>query len=183
MVSVLLFGQLTFACKKNTKTAPPPPPPVIEEPAPVLAPDPAPPIEVKELVANFQRVYFDYDASELSADARQALSQNAEILQRKSNIRVEVQGHADQRGSTEYNLALGERRADSVVQHLIASGITSNRLKTVSYGEERPLSQVDSEQAWSKDRRCEFVIVWGGEPAATTPTNLDPSDSVEEQAE
>ena len=75
-------------------------------------------------MANFQRKsYFDYDASELSVDARQALTQNAEILQRKSNIRVEVQGHADQRGSTEYNLALGERRADPVVQHLIAAGI------------------------------------------------------------
>ena len=139
MVSILLFGQLTIACKKNTKIAPPPPPPVIEEPAPEVTPDPEPPVEVKELVANFQRVYFDYDASELSAD--------------------------------------------SVVQHLIAAGISSNRLKTVSYGEERPLSQGGSEQAWSKNRRCEFVIVWGGEPAATTPAVPEPIEAVDEPAE
>ena len=169
MFPLFLFAQLNVACKKNAKPIEAAPQPVVTAPAPELPPEPEPPAEVVELVANFQRVFFDYDAAELSTSAREALSENAAILQRNADIRVEIQGHADERGSTEYNLALGERRANSVVQYLVAAGIATNRLKTVSYGEERPLSNEASEQAWSKNRRCEFVIVWGGEPAGTVP--------------
>jgi len=84
-------------------------------------------------------------------------------MRQHNDIKVEVQGHADERGTTDYNLALGERRASAVYSYLSgAGGVSSARLKKISYGEERPLASGSAEAAWSKNRRCEFVITWGG---------------------
>lgn len=114
---------------------------------------------IRQVVANFERVHFDLDSSRLSRDAQQALSENARILQEHQGLRVEIQGHADERGTIDYNLALGARRADTVARSLGAQGIGPDRLRTISYGEERPLANGATEVAWSRNRRCEFRVL------------------------
>jgi peptidoglycan-associated lipoprotein len=103
-----------------------------------------------------QPVYFDFDKTTLSTDAQSTLARNAEWLRANPQVRVQVEGNADERGTEEYNLALGERRAESVKGYLTSLGIESNRLNTLSYGEERPADPGHSESAWSKNRRAEF---------------------------
>jgi peptidoglycan-associated lipoprotein len=107
------------------------------------------------------RVYFDYDLATVREDARPALDAKASILRGDPTLRVRVEGHADERGSTEYNLALGSRRAQSVATYLSGYGVDPSRLETVSYGEERPLTRASTESAWSQNRRAEFVIIGG----------------------
>ena len=103
------------------------------------------------------RVYFDYDKSELTSSARKALEDNARCIQEKGFTKVKIEGHADERGSTEYNLALGQRRADSVKKYLTNLGVSSSALRTISYGEEQPLENGAGEAIWSKNRRAELV--------------------------
>ena len=118
------------------------------------------PDEVVDLARNFARVYFDLDSSTLSADAKQALDENVRIMQARPDLKLEVQGHADERGTTDYNLSLGQKRAQSVYTYMKTTGVGDSRIKVVSYGEERPLAGGSTESAWSKNRRCEFVITW-----------------------
>jgi peptidoglycan-associated lipoprotein len=107
----------------------------------------------------FETVYFDFDKSDLSQDARKALSKNADILMKsKPAAKVKIEGHCDERGSAEYNLALGERRAKSAMQYLITLGVQTGRLSVISYGKEKPAVQGSDEEAWAKNRRAEFVI-------------------------
>lgn len=160
---VVAVAALAFAvaCKKKPEVAqatlPPPPPP-----APVVeAPPPAP---VQQIVENFSRVNFDYDSANLTAAGKAALDANARLLQANPGIKVEVQGHADDRGTTEYNLALGQKRANAVRGYLVKGGVTTNRVTVVSFGEERPLVDSQSETAWSENRRAEFRITWGEAP-------------------
>jgi peptidoglycan-associated lipoprotein len=101
-------------------------------------------------------VYFDYDSFTLQPPARQALERNAAWLQANPTTRITIEGHCDERGSDEYNLALGERRALAVKGYLTALGIAGERLATVSYGEERPVVAGHDESAWAKNRRAEF---------------------------
>jgi peptidoglycan-associated lipoprotein len=101
-------------------------------------------------------VYFDYDQSNLTAKSIQALKGVSELMNRNSKISLSIEGHADERGTREYNLALGQRRAESVANYLVANGINRNRLITSSYGEERPLSLGSNNTAWSKNRRVEI---------------------------
>jgi peptidoglycan-associated lipoprotein len=105
-----------------------------------------------------QTVYFDFNASSLNSSTRSALKNNADFL--KSNVAVDVQieGHADERGGHQYNLALGERRAKALRDYLIAAGIQSKRISTISYGKERPAVEGHHEGAWSRNRRGNFVI-------------------------
>jgi peptidoglycan-associated lipoprotein len=103
-----------------------------------------------------ETVYFDYDAFTIKPGARQALERNAAWLNAKPSIRVTIEGHCDERGSDEYNLALGERRAIAVKYYLVNLGIAAERLITISYGEERPAVDGQGETAWSKNRRVEF---------------------------
>ncbi|GBE29527.1 MAG TPA: peptidoglycan-associated lipoprotein Pal [Bacteroidetes bacterium] len=102
-------------------------------------------------------VYFEYDQSSLSAETREALRFNAEMLRRYPGWKVMVEGHCDERGSTEYNLALGERRAASAKQYYIDYGIDASRIRLLSYGEERPAVTGSSEAAWAKNRRAVTV--------------------------
>jgi peptidoglycan-associated lipoprotein len=102
--------------------------------------------------------YFDYDDSGLRADAKGALRQNAEVLRTRGSSRVELQGNCDERGTDEYNLALGKRRAESARQYLRDLGIPDNRMTTVSFGEENPAVQGGNESAWAKNRRVDFVL-------------------------
>jgi peptidoglycan-associated lipoprotein len=101
-------------------------------------------------------VYFGFNEAELSEEARNTLGDNADYMRRRPEQRVQVEGHCDNRGSTEYNLALGERRALSIRQYLIKLGVNPDRLEIISYGEERPVDPASSEEAFSKNRRGEF---------------------------
>jgi peptidoglycan-associated lipoprotein len=108
-----------------------------------------------------ERIYFDYDSDELTQAAEALLQRKAAILRANPSVRLRIEGHADERGSTEYNLALGQRRAESVRAYFIGYGIDGDRFTTVSYGKERPLVEGTDEDAWSRNRRAEFGLVSG----------------------
>jgi peptidoglycan-associated lipoprotein len=108
-------------------------------------------------IQGLETVYFEYDRSTLTQQSVQILRGNAEWLQQNSQYNLQIEGHCDARGSIEYNLALGERRAKAVRAQLVKLGIPSNRLSVVSYGKEKPLAMGDSEQAYSQNRRANFV--------------------------
>tara|TARA_B100001113_G_scaffold214706_1_gene176102 strand:+ start:1051 stop:1524 length:474 start_codon:yes stop_codon:yes gene_type:complete len=101
-------------------------------------------------------VYFEYDKFNLTAKSIQALKGVSDLMQRNSKITLSIEGHADERGTREYNLALGQRRAESVADYLISNGVKRNRLNVKSYGEERPLALGSNDSAWSKNRRVEL---------------------------
>ena len=103
-------------------------------------------------------VYFDYDESTLSDDTRDKLSRNADLLKGNAQFSVTVEGHADARGTSEYNLALGERRANAVRDYLSSLGVAATRLRTISYGKERPVCTEDAESCWSQNRRAHMII-------------------------
>jgi peptidoglycan-associated lipoprotein len=108
----------------------------------------------EDFVANVgDRVFFAFDKSDLSADARRTLERQAAWLRQWSNQRLTVEGHCDERGTREYNLALGERRANAAKDYLIAQGIAASRLSTISYGKERPVVLGSNEAAWAQNRR------------------------------
>lgn len=111
-----------------------------------------------ELKADLEKIYFDFDSANLSPDARKSLQKNMRIMQSNSSIAVRIEGNCDDRGSAEYNLALGEKRAKAAMQYLATMGIPTERLTVISYGKERPAAQGSDEKAWSKNRRDEFVI-------------------------
>lgn len=155
----------------------PPPPPTTETPAkppappePVKEPALVPPEPVKEDTMSsrslddlnrdspLKPLFFDYDSSEVSAEGQKALNANAEILKKYPTWVVTIEGHCDERGTAEYNLALGERRAVAARAYLVSLGISAERLKTVSYGKEFPFDPGHNEEAWAKNRRDHFVI-------------------------
>jgi peptidoglycan-associated lipoprotein len=117
---------------------------------------------VQEAVAamkrNFSRIYFPFDSSSLTPDSRNALVENVEIMRVFPELVIEVQGHCDDRGTTEYNLSLGQRRADAILEYMSTAGVARSRISAVSYGEERPLERGPGEHAWSQNRRAEFRI-------------------------
>lgn len=116
-----------------------------------------------------EMVFFDYDMSAIRPDAEQALRRKVDILRASPQVRIRIEGHADERGSNEYNLALGNRRAEAIRQFLTGFGLAANRFEIVSFGEERPLQQGANEAAWARNRRGQFVIVAGGN--AINPPN------------
>jgi peptidoglycan-associated lipoprotein len=103
-------------------------------------------------------VYFDFDSSNLRADARDTLKANWEWLKSNSTAPIQIEGHCDERGTTEYNLALGSKRAQSVKDYLVTLGVSGDRLSTISYGEEVPACTEHSEECWQKNRRARFVV-------------------------
>ena len=113
----------------------------------------------RELVSVGDTVYFAFDTYTLDSQAQGTLDRQAAVLLRSGSIPVTIQGHADERGTREYNLALGERRATAVKDYLVALGVNPNRIKTLSYGEERPAVAGSSEAAWAKNRRAVTVAV------------------------
>lgn len=154
---VFLVALFAPGCKKPVPVEPPATARMAPSPAPTLSP--AAEEAVRQLVENFSRVHFAYDSSRLDPESRRILAVNAEILQRHPELRIEVQGHADERGTTDYNLALGMRRADMVRQTLTQLGVAPSRVQAISYGEERPLVQGQGETAWSQNRRAEFRVL------------------------
>lgn len=156
---------LTTACRR---TPPPPaaapaqPGQATAQPAPTSpAADPDASRRAEEERARgvlAERVYFDYDDASLRADSRQTLDVKVPLLRQYPGFTLTIEGHADERGSTEYNLALGTRRAATVRDYLVGFGLESRRFRTISYGEERPLAQGSGESAWSQNRRAEFRV-------------------------
>ena len=105
-----------------------------------------------------QPVFFDLDSSDINADGQRSLQENAEMMKQNPQWQVTIEGHCDERGTAEYNLALGERRAISARSYLVSLGIPAERVRVVSYGKEFPFEQGHDEAAWSKNRRAHFVI-------------------------
>jgi peptidoglycan-associated lipoprotein len=116
-----------------------------------------------------RRVHFDFDESTIRPEAETLLRQKAEILRASPQVRIRIEGHADERGSTEYNLALGNRRAEAIRSFLTDFGLSADRFQTTSFGEGRPLQMGSNEEAWAMNRRGEFVITAGAN--AITPSN------------
>jgi peptidoglycan-associated lipoprotein len=183
VVPVLLT--FMYGCpKKKPKTPPPdlnvetttvPAPAPTPPPATDVAPPATPPVVDKKedplLSADLQvvndelrrrgfspDVYFDYDESTLSDDTRQKLSRNADLLKSQPQFSVTIEGHADSRGTSEYNLALGERRANAVRDYLSSLGVAATRMRTISYGKERPVCTEEVESCWSQNRRAHMII-------------------------
>ena len=173
LASASLGALLVAACASN-KPPPAPqgptPPPAAEQappPAPQYQPPPAPtrarvPGSQQDFVINVgELVYFDYDKSDIRADAQPVLSAQAAWLQHYPAVKVRIEGNCDERGTREYNFALGARRADSVRQFLIAHGVDGARITTISYGKERPLDPGNDEQAWARNRNGRTAITEG----------------------
>ena len=106
----------------------------------------------------FDPVYFDYDRYNIRADQKAMMDKHAEKLKANPDFKMTVEGHCDERGTIDYNLALGQRRADSAKKYLVSAGIDASRLTTVSYGEERPADAGQDESAWAKNRRAAFIV-------------------------
>nr|WP_269530718.1 peptidoglycan-associated lipoprotein Pal [Algiphilus aromaticivorans] len=102
-------------------------------------------------------VYFEFDSSDLSREGRSTVEKHADFLTRNPDVRVRLEGHTDERGTREYNIGLGERRAQAVARVLTARGVSSDQFSVVSYGEERPAVSGSNEEAWAKNRRVEIV--------------------------
>jgi peptidoglycan-associated lipoprotein len=179
---MVVFGVMTATCgKKNPPVArPAPPPPAAPATAPAARP-PAPPEPVAEpaivppepvrddaissaSLDDLNRnspllpVFFDLDSSDLSPAAQKALDQDAGLLKKYGSWAITIEGHCDERGTAEYNLALGERRAIAARAYLVSLGISADRLRTVSYGKEFPFDPGHDESAYAKNRRAHFVI-------------------------
>jgi peptidoglycan-associated lipoprotein len=145
-------------------TRPPAPPEPVSEPTIV----PQEPVQDDRIAASslddlnrnspLKPAFFEYDSSELSAEAQRALNENASLLKQYANWTVTIEGHCDERGTAEYNLALGERRAVAARAYLVSLGISADRLRTVSYGKEFPFDPGHDDAAYAKNRRAHFVI-------------------------
>jgi peptidoglycan-associated lipoprotein len=185
-VILLLISLFVTACARRQPPPllPPPPPPVATPPA-VAAPSPPPPQPTTErieealpvppeplsedAIANrsldelnrdspFRPVFFELDEAELDDVGRKTAQSNADLLKKYQSWVVTVEGHCDERGTAEYNLALGERRARATLDYLAAKGIQVNRMTIVSYGKERPLCQEQAEPCRAKNRRAQFLV-------------------------
>ena len=127
--------------------------------APEAAPPPAAAPNLSELFdQNVKDVFFDLDKAELRGDARDALTKDAEFLRSYPDVHISIEGHCDERGSTEYNLALGQSRAQAAKNFLISLGISADRMETVSWGKERPFCTEHNEDCWQQNRRDHFVL-------------------------
>ena len=134
------------------------------EPPPVIDITPAESVTAREEPATqtvivFRDVHFGYDKYDLTENARQILAGHARILKDNHRVKILIEGHCDERGTIEYNLTLGDRRAAAVRDYLVNYGIDPGRISTISYGEERPLDPRHDEEAWGKNRRSAFVII------------------------
>lgn len=110
-------------------------------------------------MSEMEVVYYGYDSYNLSDDARNALKKNANWMKENSSARIQIEGHCDERGTVEYNMALGDRRANAAKAYLVKMGVSASRIETISYGKERPADMGHNESAWAKNRRAVFVLL------------------------
>ncbi|WP_137679875.1 peptidoglycan-associated lipoprotein Pal [Aurantiacibacter suaedae] len=160
MSSVLALA----ACKKEPPEEIPPAPRDVSTPAPTPAstprgPQPGSQTHFSTAMAGADTIYFDTDQYDIDATDMAALRRQAEYLTQYPSARATVEGHADERGTRDYNLALGERRANAARAYLVSLGIAENRLRVVSYGEERPVDTASTPAAWARNRRAVTVMI------------------------
>jgi peptidoglycan-associated lipoprotein len=181
IVLIVLLTVVVAACNKNkppvarpmpppdpgvssTVTDPPPPPP-----QPVMEPTIVPPMPAEDAIGSkslddlnrdspLRPLFFELDSSDVSAAGQQVLQANAAVLKKYPGMQVTIEGHCDERGTAEYNLALGERRALAAKNYLVSLGISADKVKTVSYGKEFPFDAGHDDSAWANNRRAHFVI-------------------------
>jgi len=178
LIAALALVVLIPACSKSEPPAPAP------EPVPPPAPAPAPArpevaapeagewevadadegdsfLSAEQINARrlLRTIHFDYDSAEIRGDQRATLQANADWLREHPNVRILIEGHCDERGTRDYNLALGDQRAQAATAYLTSLGISAGRIETISYGEENPVAMGEGEQFWSQNRRGEFVAV------------------------
>jgi peptidoglycan-associated lipoprotein len=173
LVFALALVTMLPACGKKKVPPPPPPPPVAPEAPPPAPPPPEP--EVAPQVDEYARiqalspeeidklgllgnVYFDFDSAAIRESERATLVGNADALKKYDFLRVTIEGHCDERGTIEYNIALGERRAQSVIDYLVSLGVPRERLKNVSYGKEVPVCMESNEACWQQNRRAKPTV-------------------------
>ncbi|MCX8160642.1 MAG: peptidoglycan-associated lipoprotein Pal [Candidatus Saccharicenans sp.] len=176
VLSLTLILILSFAasCKKKAKEVPPPPPPQaqeqpkvekVAEPAikePVLSEEE---IFMKKTLEEINQekplamIHFDYDKYDIRPDAVPVLEANASWLKKYPMVKILIEGHCDERGTEEYNLSLGEKRAKSTMDYLVSLGISADRIRIISYGKSQPLDPGHDETAWAKNRRAQFLII------------------------
>jgi peptidoglycan-associated lipoprotein len=162
MITLITSVMVLNGCPRKKEPVTPPPAPVENtkpevrtEPEKPKPPEPKPELREEQL----QTVYFDFDKYNLRPDAKSSLDANFALMQQFSNVIVKIEGHCDERGTVEYNLSLGEKRAKSVMDYLTGLGIAAGRISIISYGKERPVDAGHNEAAWSKNRRSEFRVV------------------------
>ena len=187
LIAIAAIALLTAACaKKKVAAAPPPPPPPVGTAAPATTPRPTPPpavaterpappapaspypdaktrARIDQLLAKIEDAYFDYDKASLRPDAMKALQADStelrDILKDYPDYKLTIEGHADERGSAEYNVALGDRRAGAAKEYLVQVGIPSTQLDVISYGKEKPVCQDHDEACWQRNRRIHIVAM------------------------
>jgi peptidoglycan-associated lipoprotein len=158
-----LVAGLAASCAKKAAEAPPTPPPAppqAETPPTPPTPPPTPPPpapEPEKVVLEFEPAFFDFDSYTLRDDAKTALDHDARMLRENSSSHVTIEGHCDERGTVEYNQALGEKRAQAARDYLVSAGIEASRIQIISYGKERPFADGHDESAWQQNRRANFV--------------------------
>lgn len=173
-LTVILVLSFASSCKKKVKEVPPPPPPQaqeqprvekVEEPAikePVLTEEE---IFLRKTLEEINQekplamIHFDYDKYNIRPDAVPVLEANASWLKKHPTVKILIEGHCDERGTEEYNLSLGEKRAKSTMDYLISLGISADRIRIISYGKSQPLDPGHDETAWAKNRRAQFLII------------------------
>ena len=180
IMGALIVAVTAAACGKKTPPVakPPAPPPPAKTgagappgpPQPVSEPVPVPPEPIAEDAVGakslddlnrdspLKPVFYELDSADLSPGAQATLQENAGVLKKYGTWQITIEGHCDERGTAEYNLALGERRANAARDYLVSLGVGANRVRTVSYGKEFPFDPGHQEGAWSKNRRAHFVI-------------------------
>lgn len=156
MVCVVAMAGCSKGAKKPVTSEPTAPAPRAVEPTPPPA-QPERPVQPTVQPRNLEDVFFDYDKSALRPDAIEVLRGDGRILLDQPDLAIVIEGHCDERGTIEYNLALGDRRARAARDFLIDYGVNGARIETISYGEERPFAQGHDEAAWAQNRRAHFV--------------------------
>jgi peptidoglycan-associated lipoprotein len=164
-IAVTLASALALsACKKDPPAELPPAPQGPTTPTPTGPTQPGAPVpgtqaHFTQQMAGRDVIYFDTDRFNIDAEDQAALQQQANYLRQYPNVRATVEGHCDERGTREYNLALGERRANAAKNYLVSLGIPADRLTTVSYGKERPVALGSNESAWAQNRRAVTIVL------------------------
>ena len=164
--AILLASATSLAAcaKKAPEELPPPPPSTTATPTPTPATTPSGPsvgsqAHFENAVNGQNVIYFDTDRFNIDSADAAALQTQAQYLAQYPQVSITVEGHADERGTREYNLALGERRANAAKNYLVSIGVDANRIRTVSYGKERPVALASNEQAWAQNRRAVSVVI------------------------
>jgi peptidoglycan-associated lipoprotein len=174
LVCLLVFA-FFLSCRKKVEEAPPPPPPQVKEQPKVEKVEEPPVVKEPELTEEeifmaksleeinkevpLEMIHFDFDKYFIRDDAKPVLEENAQWMKKFKTVKILIEGHCDERGTEEYNLALGEKRAKATQDYLSSLGISTDRMEIISYGKSQPLDPGHNEVAWQKNRRAQFTII------------------------